>query len=73
MIDQAEATRRRTTAQTVRPQPAPDRVAQVIAIARVWDLDPDGARLAPRDGWERCFATVAMRGFLPRTIPATGD
>lgn len=73
MIDQAEATQLRRSPRTACAQPAPDRVAQIIAIARVWDLDPDEALPAPRDGWEGCFRTTAMRGFLPRTTPATGD
>jgi hypothetical protein len=73
MIDQAVTTRRRTSARTAGPQPAHDRVAQIIAIARVWDLDPGDFVPAPREGWEGCFTTAAMRGFLPRTIVANGD
>jgi hypothetical protein len=73
MIDQAEATGRRTSVRTASTQPAPDRLAEIIAIARVWDMDPEHSLPAPRDGWEGCFTTAAMRGFLPRTIPATAD
>lgn len=73
MIDQAEAPRRRTSARTASTQPTPDRVARIIAIARVWDTDPGEALPAPRDGWAACFTTAAMRGFLPRTIPAMSD
>jgi hypothetical protein len=73
MIDQAEATRRRTSARTDSTQPVPDRAAQIIAIARVWDMDPAEALPAPRDGWEGCFTAAALRGFQPRTVPAIGD
>ena len=77
MIDQADATKQRTSALSAGIDPTPGRVAQDIAIARVWDLDSDlridSAMPASRDGWELCFRTAAMRGFLPRTIPATSD
>lgn len=77
VIQQAQATRTRASTRPALPQALPDRVAQIIAIAHVWDVDVDrrgsDTLPSPAGGWAHCFTTTAMRGFLPRTIPATGD
>lgn len=77
VIEQAQTIRTRASTRSALPQALPDRVAQIIAIARLWDLDadlrPSGNLPSPRAGWAHCFAAAAERGFLPAGALVTSD
>jgi hypothetical protein len=72
----ARTSRRLATPSTLR-EALPIQVRKIIAIARLWDLDPDYQRSVllpcPRSGWAQCFELVAERGFLSRVVPLLSD
>ncbi len=74
VTEQAQASRTRARSRAL-PQRFPDRVAQIILIARTWDRESP-SRLgipAPRAGWAATFTDAAERGFLRRGDIALSD
>lgn len=72
VIEQAQAIRgQRSGGEALQPA-ASDRIAQIIAIAGVWDTaaepGPSDGLPPPRAGWAPTFAMAAGRGFLPRSV-----
>ncbi len=77
VIETARTAPRQTSQRGELLAAAPDRVTQIIAIARVWDIDadlrPNDGLPPPRAGWAPTFAIAAERGFVPRSAGIGDD
>lgn len=64
VTEQVQNARRQALPRSLADPSQPDRHAQVIAIARAWDVAPGDRRDLPPPwgGGARCFAVTAARG-----------